>query len=187
MEYSKETLSNMEFNDEFTRDECEENEEVICSVCGSNSDILIGYNKNEQLFRYECTNCGAVVVEGNEDSILVKGEERDWEKYLSETLEFPFVAQIIETSDREFFNPEDPGPICFLDIVEVTEVFETSKYGIIVVIKKDREKHAKPIFYIEAVDYESQNYVEIENYKRWRDNYWSSDYLMNLLSAFNDS
>lgn len=182
MKYSKEALNNMEFNDKFEK---EENEEDICFVCGSDSDILVGYNENEQMHKYECANCGAIYIidKGSEERILLKGEERDWEKYLSENLEFPFIAEITEISDREFFDPDDPGPVCFMDHVKVIEVFESDRYGIMAVIKKGRAKHVQILAFMEAVDDDSRNYVEIENYKRWRDIYWLSPFLVTLIEA----
>lgn len=35
---------------------------------------------------------------------------------------------------------------------------------------------------MEAYDSDSSNYEEMENYKRWREKYWRSDYLVALIS-----
>ena len=91
----------------------EEEEEDFCRVCGS-LDISIGYNENAQIYKYDCSNCGSVAAVNNDGELFfIEGGERDWEKYLSENLEFPFIAEITEMSDRELFNPDNPGPICY--------------------------------------------------------------------------
>ncbi|MCL2321212.1 MAG: calcium-binding protein [Oscillospiraceae bacterium] len=185
MDFNKEEVNKLEFSVIENEEGKEKDDEDICRVCGSNSGFIVGYNEKEQIYKYECKNCGAITaVNSDGEEIFLKGEERDWVKYLSENLEFPFMAEITEMSDREIFNPDDPGPICYMDIVKVLEVIYSFKYGVEAVIKKGRKKYTQILCFMEAVDSDSRNYVEIENYKRWRDIYWKSDYLTALIDGF---
>ena len=182
MDISREEWNNMEFS---CVEKEEGEEEEICRVCGSNSGISVGYNEDKQIKKYECTNCGTVIaVNSTGEKTFINGEERDWVKYLSENLKFPFIAEITEMSDREMFHPDDPGPICYMDDVKVIDVCESFKYGVLAVIKKGRSKYTYLLCFMEVADIDSRNYVEIENYKRWRDNYWISDYIKALSGAF---
>ena len=185
MKFSKEELSKMEFNDVHIMEEEQDlfSAEDCCYVCGSSLDNLtVGFNEKEQLSKYECAHCGAVFVtlKGSSDRILLKGEVRNWPDYLMETLEFPFEAVIIESSDREFFDPNYDGP-GYLDDVKVLEVFYSMKYGVEAVIRMGRKKYPQILCFMEATDEGSRNYLELENYKRWREKYWLSDYLKALL------
>ena len=131
MKYSKEELSNLEYNDAFEYEEPDDySSEDCCYVCGSALDNLtIGFNKTEQLYRYECASCGAVFIipENSRKRILLKGEERNWPDYLSETLQFPFEAEIIESTDREFFDMNYDGPCRYEDAVPYNLLFVCAK------------------------------------------------------------
>ena len=117
-----------------------------------------------------------------DERILLQGKERDWLEYLQETLEFPFVAEIIELNDREFFDPYYDGPGHY-DSVKVLEVFYSMKYGVEALIRKGRRNYQHLLCFLEASDPDSRNYDELENYKRWRHKYWLSDYIVALTSA----
>ena len=192
LKFSNEELMNMEFNDPFELEEPGKYEEDdCCYICGDLFENLsIGFNEKEQLFRYECENCDSVYILPQEISgriknevILIKGEERDWPEYLSEVLEFPVDATVIEATDAELFNENYDGPSKF-DDVEILEVFYSFKYGVDAVIRKEGEEYLFILSFLEVDDWESQDYIELENYKRWRMKYWSSDYLVAFLEAF---
>ena len=192
MEFSKEELRNMSFVDEFELEEPGEyEEEDCCVICGNEFENLkIGFNEKEQLYKYECANCNAIYVIPQNLSkgkrVLLQGEERNWPEYLLETLKFPFDADIIEPSDREYFDPEYDGPSLY-DTVKVLEVFYSMKYGVEALILKDRATYQQILCFMEASDPESRNYDELENYKRWRDKYWRSDYLMALIGSLKET
>lgn len=181
MSGDKEKFINMVFEDEIEEDEknnevYDEGEDFICCICGNEPILRIGYNKKEQMYKNECKNCGAITVAHRETGkiTLIKGEARNWEKYLSDNMEFPFIAQIVEITGREFFNPDDPPPIGYMDIVKVLEVYETPIYGIVAVVQKGRKEYIQPLCFLEAEDINSRNYTEMENYNKWREYYWSS-------------
>jgi len=193
MKLSKETLCKMEFNDHFAHLEPEKDEESdekndnCCMICGTKLENLkIGFNEKEQLFRYECTNCDSVYIttESNarEDRVLLKGEHRNWPEYLMEKLKFPFEVMIIEESEKAFFVDDYDGPRIY-DIAKVFEVFYSMKYGVEALIRIGRKKHRHLLAWVEVLDKSSSNYVEIENYKRWRERYWLSDYLVAILGV----
>ena len=185
MRFSKEELSKMTFDDPFEVEESED--EDCCFVCGNELENLkMGFNKEEQLYKYECPNCNSVFVtpkdSSSDERYLIQGEERNWPEYLSETLKFPFTAEIIESSEREFFDPDYDGP-CLYDTVKVLEVFYSMKYGVEAIIRKGRRTYRQILCFMEAADPESRNYTELENYKRWQDKYWLSDFIAALTGA----
>ena len=188
-EFETEELENMEFNDEFEktyseiREEEYDDEGNFCSLCGS-LDIKIGYNKKEDIFKIECSKCGGIIIEDENTTMRFKGEERDWPEYLSETLKFPFIGQITEMTDREFFNPDDPGPILYLDEVHVVAIDYSFKYGIVAILRISRRHYEHPLCFVDPVDDESKNYDEVKDYQRWRERHWLSDYIAALSQAF---
>jgi len=60
------------------------------------------------------------------------------------------------------------------------------KYGVEALIRKGRRTYLQILCFMEAVDPDTRNYDELENYKRWRDKYWSSDYLMALIGTLKE-
>jgi len=149
----------------------------------------IGFNEKEQLYKYECANCDAIFVmpknSARDERVLLKGDERDWPEYLLETLKFPFYADIIESNDHEFFDPDYDGPSLY-DTVKVIEVFYSMKYGVEALIRKGRRTYSQILSFMEASDPDSRNYDELENYKRWRHNYWLSDYIVAINKAMKE-
>ena len=189
MEFSKEELRDMRFTDAFEMEKPGDyEEEDCCYICGNKLENLkIGFNEKEQLYRYECANCNAIYVlpknSADDERILLQGEERNWPEYLLETLKFPFYAHIIESNDREFFDPDYDGPSLH-DTVKVLEVFYSIEYGVEALIRKERRTYRQILCFMEATDSDSRNYNELENYKRWRNKYWLSDFIAALTGAF---
>jgi len=190
MDFSKEELSKMEFNDPVEPVESDGFAEDCCMICGDElKNLKIGFNKNEQLYKYECSNCGSICVmpkrSSKDERFILKGEERNWPEYLSKALKFPFNAEIIESNDREFFDPDYDGPSRY-DTVKVLDVFYSMKYGVEAKIRKGRRLYRQILSFMEASDPNSRNYTELENYKRWRDKYWLSDFIAALTGAFRE-
>ncbi|MCL2121163.1 MAG: calcium-binding protein [Clostridiales bacterium] len=193
MKFSKEDLLQMRFDDpvplpepddDDDDDDIFEDAEECCIICGNEiANLKISFNEKEQLYKYECANCKTIYVMPEnarmKDSVLLQGEERDWPAYLQETLAFPFNAFICESNDREFFDPHYDGPRLY-DAVKVLEVFYSLKYGVEAVIRKGRKVYSQILCFLEVEDFDSRNYEEIENYKRWREKYWLSDFLVAL-------
>jgi len=138
------------------------------------------------LYRYDCSNCDSVYVKSEKDGdiTLLKGEIRDWPEYLSENLKFPFEVMIIEENDRAFFDLEYDCPRRY-DNATVLEVFYSMKYGVEALIRIGRKTYHHLLCWVEVLDENSPNSVEIENYKRWREKHWRSDYLMALFGTTN--
>jgi len=134
------------------------------------------------------TYCDAIFVmpknSKRNERVILQGEERDWPEYLLETLKFPFQADIIEPSDREFFDPDYDGPSLY-DTVKVLEVFYSMKYGVEALIRKGRRTYRQILCFLEAADPDICNYEELENYKRWREKYWLSDFIAAITGAMN--
>ena len=192
MKFSKEELCSMRFNDAFKLEEPGDYEdEDCCIICGNKLENLkICYNEKEQLYKYECANCGAIFImpknSARDERVILQGEERNWPEFLLETLKFPFNANIIESDDREFFDPDYDGPSRY-DIVKVLEVFYSMKYGVEALVRKSRKKYREILCFMEAADSDTRNYVELENYKRWRNKYWLSDFIVALTGALKDA
>ena len=188
MKFSKEDLRKMSFSDTYELQEPGNyEEEDCCIICGNKLENLkIGCNEKEQLCKYECANCDAIFVmtrnSARDDRVLLQGEERNWPEYLQETLKFPFVAEIIEPNDREFFDPNYDG-LKLYDTVKVLEVFYSMKYGVEALVRKGRRTYQQILCFMEAADRGGRNYDELENYKRWREKYWLSDFIAALTGA----
>jgi|GEM_PF-1202951 len=197
MKFTKEELSKMDFNDPFEleesdeeedEDEDEEGSEDCCIVCGNIfTNLKIGYNAKEEMFRYECANCDSVyVAKGTQtgvEMILLKGEHRNWPDYLMEKLKFPFDVVITEESDKAFFIDDYDGPRRW-NKAKVLDVFYSFKYGVEALIRIGRKKHLHILAWVEVADGNSSNYIEVENYKRWRERHWLSDYVAAVIDAF---
>ncbi|MCL2367216.1 MAG: calcium-binding protein [Oscillospiraceae bacterium] len=191
MMFSKEELHIMSFSDAPKLEEPSGYEaEECCIICGNKLENLkIGFNEKEQLYKYECANCDAVFVmpknSARDERVLLKGKERNWPEHLLKALKFPFDAEIIESNDREFFDPEYDGPSLY-DTVKVLEVFYSMKYGVDALIRKGRRTYQQTLCFMEAFDTDTDNYEELENYKRWREKYWLSDFIVALTGAMNE-
>jgi len=190
MRFTKEELNKMEFN-EFIGFNKPDDDDDCCMVCGSEiGNLTIGYNEEEQLLRYNCSNCDSVYISTvanlRADRVLLKGEHRNWPEYLAEKLKFPFDVMIIEESDHAFFNENYIGPRRY-DDAKVLEVFYSFKYGVEALVKIGRRKYQHILAWVEVIDEDSGNFSEIENYKRWREKYWLSDYIAAFTKAFGKS
>jgi len=150
-------MQDIEFNDEF------EEETDICSICGAET-VLTGWNEVKDLSRFECSDCGAIFAfdgEGNES--IIKGKKRNWVKFLSENLTFPFEAWIDE--DDLF---EEAGPLQYGDKVVVQNISGyVDLYGVIVEIKKGRKTYKTPLSDLAVDDKKSLTFKIVDNYRTW--------------------
>ena len=148
------------FEDEFEAD-CE-----LCDICGNDAMPRSGYNEKQDLLKFECPECGGIFIEdGKGDTVIVRGEKRDWPKYLAENLNFPFDAIVMEASDEEMFGIGKPGPIRYGDVLTVMSVdFEDALYGVLVTVKKGRKKYSFPLMDLAAKDKDSHNAKLISKY-----------------------
>ena len=80
VKFSKEELGKMKFGDTFKLQEPDDYEdEDCCIICGNKLENLkIGYNEKEQLYKYECANCGTIFVmtidSERDERFLLQGE-----------------------------------------------------------------------------------------------------------------
>lgn len=83
-----------------------------------------------------------------------------WEVYLEKKLSFPFEAEISEYQER--------GPLRTGERVQVKSIYETDDlYGIIVEVRRGREKFWFPLCDLEATDRGSTNYQFVKDYAVW--------------------
>lgn len=83
-----------------------------------------------------------------------------WEEHLAENMGFPFEAQISEYQER--------GPLQAGDRLRVTGIgLVDDLYGIIVDVRRGREKFAFPLCDLEVVDKRSPNYQLVDDYAVW--------------------
>ena len=196
MEITAQKLNNTEFNDAFSFEELKKSmeydslitKEACCYVCGNELENLeIGFNANEQIYKFECSNCSTIyaIHETSEfiETVILQGEERNWPEYLAETFIFPFFAMVEDDGGRSFFNPEYEGPSTY-DTVKVLDVHYAMKYGVIAEVQKGNKVYGIALCFLVGLD--DHNYKELENYKRWRENYWVSDLFAGLSGAEED-
>jgi hypothetical protein len=144
-----------------------EEETDICSICGADSS-LTGWNEEKELSRFECADCGAVFIYDNDyNETLLKGEVRDWEKFLSKNLSFPFTAIVTEFQGDNIFI-EEQGPIKQSDKVLVNKVVgEDDLYGVIVAIKIGKKLFHFPLCDLDVLDKKCTNHKLVQNYGVW--------------------
>lgn len=83
-----------------------------------------------------------------------------WEAYLEKKLSFPFEAEISEYQER--------GPLRTGERVQVKRIHDTDDlYGIIVEVRRGREKFWFPLCDLEATDRSSTNYQFVKDYAVW--------------------
>ena len=186
MKFSMEELAKIEFKDPFDFEKLKTGQEsafieteACCYVCGDElQNLAIGFNKKEQLYRCECSNCGVIyVVHDTSDiteTVIVQGKERNWPEYLSKTLKFPFYAMVSEDDGRSFFNPDYEG-LSIYNTVKVLNVHYSIKYGVVAEVQKSNLVYLHTLCFLDGLD--DHSHVELENYKRWRKLYWLSDFL----------
>jgi hypothetical protein len=153
-------MQDIEFNDEF------EEESDICSICGGET-VLTGWNEEKELSRFECADCGGVViVDSKYNEIIIKGEERDWLTYLTEHLVCPFDARVDEAQGDGLF--EEDGPVRYGDKIVVKKVNgEDELYGVIADIKKRWKTYHFPLCDLAVEDKKSANYKVLDHYRNW--------------------
>ena len=154
-------MQESDFRDEFEADS------EICSICGAEAK-LTGWNEEKDLSRFECAECGAIfVLDGNNNETIIKGKQRNWGKYLSEHLSYPFAARIDEYQGDNIFIKET-GPLRYNDKVLVIKVVgESDLYGVLVEIEKSRNTYEFPLCDLAIDDEKDPGNKELENYRTW--------------------
>jgi hypothetical protein len=100
----------------------------------------------------------AVIEEVDQDDEMALVEA--WEEHLDENLSFPFEAEVSEWQDR--------GPLRTGDRVKVKSIFEADDhYGILVEVRRGREKFIFPLCDLEVTDQQSPNYQFVKDYAIW--------------------
>lgn len=83
-----------------------------------------------------------------------------WEEHLDEKLRFPFEAEVSEWQDR--------GPLRAGDRVMVKGItLVDDLYGIIVAVRRGRERFDFPLCDLEVTDQDSPNYQPVKDYAVW--------------------
>jgi len=154
LEKTGRSADEIEFNDEF------ESEVDICWICGSETATIIGYNEELDAAKFECVNCSCVWIERDEGDLLIKGKERNWEKFLSDNLNFPFKGVIDDY--------QEGGLLQYGDEVVVTKISgEDDKYGVMAGIRTGKLKRHFPIVDIAVADKKSPCYKILDDYRTW--------------------
>ncbi len=95
-------------------------------------------------------------VDEKDDMVAFKA----WEKYFKKTLIFPFDAEVSGFQDR--------GPLQSGDMVSVKKIsIIDDLYGIVVELRRGREKYDHPLSDLEVINRESPNYQPIKDYCVW--------------------
>jgi ribosomal protein S27AE len=153
-------LKDIEFDGEF------EEETDICSNCGADI-VLTGWNEEKDLSRFECAECGVVLIyDSDYKETMVKGQKRDWLKFLSEELTFPFEARIDEVQEGGLFR--GTGSLRYNDKVVVIKLSGYSGWhGIVAKIKKGRKTYRFPLCDLAIDDEKNPSYRVLDNYRTW--------------------
>ena len=96
---------------------------------------------------------------------------------------FPFFAEVEDDDGRSFFNPDYEGPST-CDTVKVLDVHYAMNYGVVAEVQKGNRVFGIALCVLMGLD--DRNYKELENYKRWRDNYWVSELFAGFAGAEED-
>jgi hypothetical protein len=95
-------------------------------------------------------------IDPNDETALLEA----WEEHLEENLSFPFEAEVSEWQGR--------GPLRTGDRVKVKSIFEADEdYGILVDVRRGREKFIFPLCDLEVTDEQSPNYQLVNDYAVW--------------------
>ena len=142
----------------------------MCDICASDSAHFVFVSPEDDEGKYYCLNCNCeYMYVGTEyrdsgELVLLKGEKRNWEKYLKEVLVFPFEGFIHEFQDR---GPFKQGEAVIVNGID----FEDDHYGLIASIdlldKKRTARHAIPIADVSVKDKDSKNYKALHDYSVW--------------------
>ena len=156
---SIENIHDIKFDGEF------EEETDVCIVCGDDAE-LTGWNEEKDLSRFECDNCGAVYVYDNSyNPTFIRGEKRDWYKFLSQELSFPLDGFVAEAQGNPF---EETNPIRYGDKVIVKKlIIEDDLYGVIAEIKSKGKTYHFPLCDIGIENEKSPNFKILDNYRTW--------------------
>jgi len=95
----------------------------------------------------------------DKDDIL--GALRKWAQYFQQTLQFPFAAVVAEPQSRGPFHAGDKFQVTGITLVE------DDLHGLIVSVKRGREKLAFPLCDLEVIDKASKNYQPVRDYVVW--------------------
>ena len=83
-----------------------------------------------------------------------------WETYFHQVLSFPFEAEVLEWQER--------GPLRTGDAVKVLDIEETEAlYGVLVSLRRERERYVFPLCDLEVTDKSSSNYQPVKDYAVW--------------------
>jgi hypothetical protein len=83
-----------------------------------------------------------------------------WEAYFEQTLTFPFEAEVSECQDR--------GPLRTGEKVRVLGIEGSEDpYGVLVSLRRKRQRFVFPLCDLEAVDISSLNYEPVKDYAVW--------------------
>jgi hypothetical protein len=95
-------------------------------------------------------------VDPDDEMALVEA----WEEHLEENLSFPFEAEVSEWQDR--------GPLRTGERVKVKSIVDADDhYGILVEVRRGREKFVFPLCDLEVTDKQSPNYQFVMDYAVW--------------------
>lgn len=109
----------------------------------------------------------------NQDAFDRKYEEwqrRDWMKWLTERLAFPFEIKRIENMEDNPFDPET-GPFSVGQRMQTIGLDEEHwKYGMVLKVMAGKKKGIVPLADVEVTSRENQNFWPVREYVVWAAN-----------------
>ena len=109
----------------------------------------------------------------NEDAFDSKYEEwerRDWMKWLTERLTFPFEVQRVEDMKANPFDPET-GPFSVGQRMQATGLEEHWKYEMALKVASGKNESIVPLADVEVTVRENPNFWPVREYVVWSANH----------------
>jgi hypothetical protein len=110
---------------------------------------------------------------GNEDAFDRKYEEwrrRDWMKWLTERLTFPFEVKRIENVEENPFDPET-GPFSVGQCMQASGLEEHWKYEVALKVASGKKKSIVPLADVEVTARDNPNFWPVREYVVWAANH----------------
>jgi hypothetical protein len=103
------------------------------------------------------------------DEKFEEWEERDWEEWFEDNLEFPFmVTRKEDMSDNPFSEDEKNKPFQLGNTMKVVEIEDNDEnYGIIMKVREGRNTGHVPLSDLEVTPKDDANFWPVREYVVW--------------------
>ena len=129
-----------------------------CRNCNSSKLLLKEVEDVDFAEKVVCQECGYEMIM-DDRGIEPYQVDKDWSKYLSEKISFPFEAEICEYQEGESI-------LCQGDKLKVHKIEgEDDLYGVIVSVRKGRKKYSFPLVDLKPINLDEEGNKAINEYQ----------------------